>query len=176
MAKARQNIQIMLSSDAISNRVAELARLIEADYANKELVAVGLLKGAYCFMADLVRAVDLDMQIGFLAASSYGSGQASSGDVKILQEIDCHIQGKDVLIVEDIVDTGQTIEAVTKHLHSYSPASLRVCTLLDKPSRRKVNIRADYVGFAIEDYFAVGYGMDVGGKYRDLPYVGKYSG
>ena len=175
MAKIRQNIQLLLSAQAISQRVIELARLIEAHHVGKELILIGLLKGAYCFMADLAREIDLDIQISFMTVSSYGSGQVSSGSIKIIQDIDCAIEGKNVLIVEDIIDTGQTIDAVFKYLQSRLPASVRICTLLDKPSCRKVFVKADYVGFTIEDHFVVGYGMDVDGNYRDLPYIGIYT-
>ena len=175
MVKNRQNVKVLLSEKVISNRVKELARQIEADCGNVELIVIGLLKGACYFFADLTRKLDLNVQIEFIKASSYGSGQVSSGAVAITQDMSCSISGKNVLIVEDIVDTGQTLKAVLNHLWSFSPASIRTCTLVDKPSRRKVSVDVDYIGFTIEDNFVVGYGMDLDGMYRDLPYIGIYS-
>jgi hypoxanthine phosphoribosyltransferase len=176
MANYRKNVQPLIPQGEIARRVAELGFSIAADYAGKELVLVGLLKGAFPFIADLARSIDLDFQVSFMTVSSYGAGQVSSGEIKIVQDIDCPIEGKHVLIVEDIVDTGQTLARVIGHLQARSPASVRVCTMLDKPSRRVVDLAADYVGFAVEDLFVVGYGMDLGGLYRNLPYIGVYSG
>ena len=170
----RRNVQVLISEGEILRRVQEMARHLEGDYKGKELIVVGLLKGACPFLADLARAVDLDIRMDFMKVSSYGSGRESSGNVKIALDIDSDIDGKHVLVVEDIVDTGQTLAVVIKHLQASNPASVRVCSLLDKPSRRKVDVSADYVGFTIEDYFVVGYGMDLDGLYRNLPYVGVY--
>ncbi|MDR2561314.1 MAG: hypoxanthine phosphoribosyltransferase [Holophagales bacterium] len=170
----RSNVTPMISQDAISKRVGEMGRQIANDYAEKNLVLLGMLNGAYTFMADLARAVDLDFQIHFMKASSYGQGQESSGAVNISLASDCPMGGKDILIVEDIVDTGQTLSKVVGFLQGQSPASIRICSFLDKPSRRKVDITIDYIGFTIEDYFAVGYGMDVNEKYRNLPFIGAY--
>jgi hypoxanthine phosphoribosyltransferase len=165
----------MISEEEISQRVKELGRLIESDYSGKDLVVVGLLKGVYPFFADLTRAIDLDFRLGFMRASSYGSGLSSSGEVKIAHDIDVPVSDKDVLIVEDIVDTGLTLSRVIDHLQSRSPASVRVCALLDKPVRRVVDVAVAYVGFSIDDKFVVGYGMDADELYRNLPYVGVYS-
>jgi len=172
----RTNVKPMISQEAISKRVGELGRQIAVDYAEKKLVLLGMLNGAYTFMADLARAVDLDFQIHFIRAASYGQGQESSGAVNISMAPECSMGGKDILIVEDIVDTGQTLTKVVGLLQGHSPASVRICTFLDKPSRRKVDLFVDYIGFTIEDFFAVGYGMDVNEKYRNLPYIGAYSG
>jgi hypoxanthine phosphoribosyltransferase len=176
MANCRKNVQPLIPESEIAKRANELGGRIAADYAGKDLVLVGLLKGAFPFIADLARAIDLDFLVSFMIVSSYGGGQVSSGEVKIVQDIDCPIEGKHVLIVEDIVDTGQTLARVIAHLQPRSPASVRICAMLDKPSRRVVDLAADYVGFAIEDLFVVGYGMDLDGLYRNLPYIGVYSG
>jgi len=170
----RRNVKQMISQDAISKRVGELGRQIADDYAGKDLILLGMLNGAYTFMADLARALDLDFQVHFMKASSYGQGQESSGDVNISLAPECPMNGKDILIVEDIVDTGQTLAKVVGFLQGQSPSSIRICSLLDKPSRRKVDISVDYIGFTIEDVFAVGYGMDVNEMFRNLPYIGAY--
>jgi hypoxanthine phosphoribosyltransferase len=164
----------MLSEEDISQKVGELGRAIGADYSGKDLVVVGLLNGACLFFADLARAIDLDFRLGFMKVSSYGSGLASSGEVKIVQDIDVPISGKNVLLVEDIVDTGRTLSWVMAHLQSHSPASIRVCTLLDKPARRVVDVPVHYAGFSVGDEYVVGYGMDADGLYRNLPFVGVF--
>ena len=174
MMGSRKNVQVLHTAEEISRRVLELGLQIRADYSGKELVAVGLLKGAYSFFADLTRAIDLDFPVSFMTVSSYGPGLESSGEVKIVQDVDTDIRGKEVLIVEDIVDTGQTIAGVIRHLKGYLPASVRICTLLDKPCRRIVDVPVDYVGFTIDDQFVVGYGMDANGLFRNLSYVGVY--
>jgi len=170
----RKNIKPMISQDAVTKRVGELGCQIADDYAEKPLVLLGMLNGAYIFMADLARALDLDFQIHFMKASSYGQSQESSGAVNISLAPSCPMNGKDILIVEDIVDTGYTLAKVVGFLQGQSPASVRICSLLDKPSRRKADISIDYIGFTIEDVFVVGYGMDVNEMYRNLPYIGVY--
>ena len=135
---------------------------------------IGLLNGVFPFIADLVRAMDMDLNISFMQVASYGGGTESTGEVHILKDLDRGIQGRHALIVEDIVDTGLTLFKVGKLLRDREPASLKVCTLLDKPSRRKVQVPVDYVGFTIEDHFVVGYGLDLDDKLRNLPYVGVY--
>jgi len=175
VAMVRQNIQPMISEDEIHQKVKDMGRLIEADYSGSELIVVGLLKGVYPFFADLTRAIDLDLRVCFMIVSSYASELESSGEVKIVQDIDIPIKGKNLLIVEDIIDTGQTLAKVLKHIKAHSPASVRICTLLDKPSRRIVDVPVDYVGFSIEDRFVVGYGLDAKGMYRNLPYIGIYN-
>jgi len=175
MCMIRQNIQPIISEAEIRQKVEELGRQIKADYSGKELVLVGLLKGVYPFFADLARAIDLDFQVCFMRVSSYGLGLASSGDVKILYDVDISISKKNVLIVEDIIDTGQTLAMVLEHLKAQSPASIRICTLLDKPSKRIIEVPVDYVGFSIKDLFVVGYGLDAKEMFRNLPYIGIYN-
>ena len=171
----RQNVQPMITEEEIHQKVKELGRLVEADYSGSELLVVGLLKGVYPFFADLTRAIDLDLRVSFMSVASYGSGLESSGEVKIIQDIDAPISDKNVLIVEDIVDTGHTLAKVIGHIKSKSPASVRICALLDKPGRRIIDVPIDYAGFTIEDVFAVGYGLDADGMYRNLPYIGIYN-
>ena len=175
MALSRPRIRPLLNEAQIHERVLELGAAISRDYAGQDLVVIGLLNGVYPFFADLTRAMDLDIDISFMRASSYGSGQESTGEVKIITDIEKPIRGRHALIVEDIVDTGLTLFKVRKLLLDHEPASLRIVTLLDKPARRRVQVPVDYVGFSIEDHFVVGYGLDLDGKYRNLPYVGIYN-
>lgn len=167
-------VEVLISREKVEERIKELAKEIEKDYAGKELVCVGLLKGSVMFMADLIKAVDLDLRIDFMKVSSYGSGTNSTGVVKILKDVDVDLAGKDVLIVEDIIDTGFTILNVKDFLSKKNPKSVKVCTLLDKPSRRVVEVKGEYVGFEIPDEFVVGYGLDFDEKYRNLPFVGRF--
>ena len=167
-------VEVLISREKVEERIKELAKEIEKDYAGKELVCVGLLKGSVMFMADLIKAVDLDLRIDFMKVSSYGSGTNSTGVVKILKDVDVDLAGKDVLIVEDIIDTGLTIVNVKDFLSKKNPNSVKVCTLLDKPSRRLVEVKGEYVGFEIPDEFVVGYGLDLDEKYRNIPFVGKF--
>jgi hypoxanthine phosphoribosyltransferase len=167
-------VEVLISREKVEERIKELAKEIEKDYAGKELVCVGLLKGSVMFMADLIKAVDLDLRIDFMKVSSYGSGTNSTGVVKILKDVDVDLAGKDVLIVEDIIDTGLTILNVKDFLSKKNPKSVKVCTLLDKPSRRVVEVKGEYVGFEIPDEFVVGYGLDFDEKYRNLPFVGRF--
>lgn len=167
-------VEVLISREKVEERIKELAKEIEKDYAGKELVCVGLLKGSVMFMADLIKAVDLDLRIDFMKVSSYGSGTNSTGVVKILKDVDVDLAEKDVLIVEDIIDTGLTILNVKDFLSKKNPNSVRVCTLLDKPSRRVVEVKGEYVGFEIPDEFVVGYGLDLDEKYRNLPFVGRF--
>ncbi len=168
MAKIKQ----MLSEEQIAKKVVELAKRIEKDFEGEELLVVGILKGASIFVSDLIRKVNLDVNIDFMSVSSYGNGTQSSGIVKILKDLDVIIEGKNVLIVEDIIDSGLTLSNLVATLETRNPKSLKLCTLLDKPQRRKVDIPVDYVGFVIEDKFIVGYGIDWAEKYRNLPYIG----
>ena len=167
-------VEVLISREKVEERIKELAKEIEKDYAGKELVCVGLLKGSVMFMADLIKSIDLDLRIDFMKVSSYGSGTNSTGVVKILKDVDVDLAGKDVLIVEDIIDTGLTILNVKDFLSKKNPNSVKVCTLLDKPSRRVVEVRGEYVGFEIPDEFVVGYGLDLDEKYRNLPFVGRF--
>lgn len=164
----------MISAKAIAARIEALAREIDRAFADTEkLVVVGLLRGSFVFIADLVRELDLPVEVDFLEASSYGSGMESSREVRILKDLRSGIEGRDVLVVEDIVDTGHTLHHVTGLLRSRAPARLKSIALLDKPSRREVDFRADWLGFEIPDEFVVGYGIDFAQRNRNLPYIGK---
>lgn len=162
---------VMLSQGEIENKVTELAKQIEKDYEGQDLLLVGILKGASVFVADLMRKMNLNVNIDFMSVSSYGSGTVSSGTVKILKDLDVDIKDKNVLIVEDIIDSGITLRNLYDTLMTREPRSLKLCTLLNKPARKKVDVNVDYVGFVIEDKFIVGYGIDYDEKYRNLPYI-----
>src|SRR6187399_3622810 len=165
--------EILLTEEQISTRVAELGSRISADYQGRTLTLVSVLKGSLPFMADLMRAIDLPLRIDLMEVSSYGGATTeSSGLVRILKDLSASIAGEDVLIVEDIIDTGLTLNYLIRYLRGKSPATLRICTLLDKPARRLVEIPVDYIGFTIPDQFVVGYGLDYGEVYRNLRYVG----
>ena len=165
-------IDVMISEEEIAKKVEELAKQIEKDYEGEQLLVVGILKGASVFVSDLIRKINLDVNIDFMSVSSYGNGTESSGTVRILKDLDVDIAGKNVLIVEDIIDSGLTLSNLVKELEIRNPKSLKLCILLDKPERRTSNIPVDYVGFVIEDKFIVGYGIDWAEKYRNLPYIG----
>ncbi|MDI6711374.1 MAG: hypoxanthine phosphoribosyltransferase [Thermoanaerobacterales bacterium] len=160
--------RVLVPASAIARRVDELGAQIMADYQGRELLVVGILKGSTIFLADLVRAVDLTVALDFVAISSYGHSTTSSGVVRILKDLEESIEGRHVLIVEDIVDTGLTLNYLRENLLARKPASLRICALLDKPSRRKASVPLDYLGFTIPDEFVVGYGLDYGEHYRNL--------
>jgi hypoxanthine phosphoribosyltransferase len=164
--------KILYSEEQLQTKVRELGAQITADYENKDLVVVGILKGAVVFLSDLIKEIKLPLELDFMVISSYGKSTHASGVVRILKDLDKNIAGKDVLIVEDIVDTGLTLSYLKDNLHTRGPASLKICTLLDKPSRRKVILNPDYRGYSIPDEFVVGYGLDYGERYRNLPYVG----
>jgi hypoxanthine phosphoribosyltransferase len=167
-------IDQMISAKAIAARVEALAREITAHFAGTDkLIVVGLLRGSFVFIADLVREIDLPVEVDFMEASSYGDGTESSREVRILKDLRGEIAGRDVLVVEDIVDTGFTLSHVVRLLKSREPARLEACALLDKPSRREVDIRATWTGFEIPDEFVVGYGIDFAQRNRNLPYIGK---
>jgi hypoxanthine phosphoribosyltransferase len=163
--------EIVFDTDMIARRVVELGRAIQADYADKEPVLLGILKGSYPFLADLSRAINLSLTVDFMAVSSYGSGTKSSGVVRILKDLDASIEGRDVLIVEDIIDSGLTLQYLQRSLSARNPASLEVCALLTKPDRRRVDLPIRYVGFEIPNRFVVGYGLDYAQRYRNLDYV-----
>jgi len=168
------SIEVMISTAEIEQKVAELGAQIQAHYQGSEnLLMVALLRGSAIFMSDLCRAVDLPMSIDFMTASSYGDSTQSSRDVKIVQDLNERIEGRDVIIVEDIIDTGNTLSKVVDMLKLREPKSLTLCTLLDKPSRREVEVDVDWIGFSIPDEFVVGYGIDYAQKYRNLPYIAK---
>ncbi len=163
----------MLSQEVIAARVRELGAQITREYANRNLVLVVVLKGSFLFAADLCRAIELyDLRIDFLGVRSYGEGTETSGVVQITQDLSKPIAGEDVLIVEDIVDTGLTIAHLMDLFRTRQPKSVKVCSLLHKPARARVNVKVDYLGFTIEDKFVVGYGLDFAEKYRNLPYIG----
>ncbi len=172
----KHHIDTLISTQEVTSRIGELAQEINRYYQAQgcqKLVVVGLLRGSFMFMADLVRQLNLPVEVDFLTASSYGLSTESSRDVKILKDLDGEISGKDVLIVEDIIDTGFTLSKVRDILQLREPRSITICTLLDKPSRREVNVPVDWVGFAIPDEFVVGYGIDYAQQYRNLDYIGK---
>ena len=164
--------EVLVSQDAIAAKVKELGARITEDYRGKNVVLVSILKGALPFLADLMREVDLPLALDFLEVSSYGASTESSGVVRILKDLANPIEARDVLVVEDILDTGNTLAFVIDHLRSQHPASVRICTLLDKPARRMVPIEIDYRGFEIADKFVVGYGLDHAERYRNLPFIG----
>ncbi|MDU4961248.1 MAG: hypoxanthine phosphoribosyltransferase [Sporomusaceae bacterium] len=164
--------EILIDKDQLAERVRELGEEISADYAGKEILMIGVLRGAVVFMADLARAISLPVALDFMAVSSYGASTSSSGIVRILKDLDEDLAGKHVLIVEDIIDSGLTLNYLVDNLKSRQPASVRLCTLLNKPSRRKAPVHVDYNGFTIPDYFVVGYGLDFAEKYRNLPFIG----
>ena len=167
-------VDIMISEAEVMARVDTLAEDINAHFADTEkLVVIGLLRGSFVFIADLARRLTLPVEIDFIEASSYGDGTTSSREVRILKDLRAPIEGLDVLVVEDIIDTGYTLSHVTKMLRARKPARLEVCTLLDKPSRREVEVGATFVGFGIPDEFVVGYGIDYAQRNRNLPYIGK---
>ncbi|MCA7015080.1 hypoxanthine phosphoribosyltransferase [Dickeya dadantii subsp. dieffenbachiae] len=171
----KHTVDVMISEQEVKARVAELGRQISEHYRNSgsDMVLVGLLRGSFVFMADLCRAIDLSHEVDFMTASSYGGGMNSSRDVKILKDLDEDIRGKDVLIVEDIIDSGNTLSKVREILQLREPKSLAICTLLDKPSRREVPVPVEWIGFSIPDEFVVGYGIDYAQRYRHLPFIGK---
>ena len=164
--------KVLLSEEEIQARVKEIGAQITKDFADKNVFFLGVLKGCYVFMADLVRCVDLHSSMDFMAVSSYGSGTSTTGAVKITKDLNQDIEGKDVIIVEDILDSGVTLSYLKNYLQGRKPASVSIATLLDKPARRKADIKADYVGFSVPDEFVVGYGLDYAEKYRNLPYIG----
>jgi len=162
---------ILVQPDELQHRIRELGREISRDYEGRDLLLVGVLKGAVFFLSDLMREIDVPCELDFMAVASYGSATDSSGVVRILKDLDAAIEGRDVLIVEDIVDSGLTLQYLFRNLGARNPATLEVCALLTKPERRKVELPTRYVGFEIPDRFAIGYGLDHGERYRNLPYV-----
>ena len=164
--------ELLLSEEQIQKRVAELGRQITEDYKGKEIVLVGVLKGAIVFFTDLARHIEGDVKMDFISCSSYGSSTVSSGVVRILKDLDRPVEGKHVIVVEDIVDTGTTLSYLLENLQARKAASVRLCSLLNKPDRRKVDVHVEYEGFVIPDEFVIGYGLDYDEKYRQLPYIG----
>lgn len=168
--------KVLIAEDDLTRRVRELGAEITRDYAGKDLLLVCVLKGAIFFLADLMRAIDLPLEIDFMAISSYGASTDSSGVVRILKDLDVSLEGRDVLIVEDIIDSGLTLSYLARTLQGRKPASLEICALLTKPSRRRAEVPVRYVGFEIPDEFVIGYGLDYAEHYRNLPYVGVLGG
>jgi len=164
--------QILYDSRALRRRVLALGREITRDYRGRRPLLVGVLRGAAVFLADLIRTIDLPLQIDFISLSSYGTATASSGQVQLVKDLEMSIEGVDVILVEDIVDTGLTLNYLLGNLQSRNPASLRVCALLSKPARRKIEVPIHYLGFEVPDRFVVGYGLDFAGRYRQLAYIG----
>lgn len=173
MGMEQDILKTLIGEEELQQKVKELGIQITKDYQGKKLLLVSILKGSVIFMADLMRAIDTYCRIDFMSVSSYGSGVKTSGVVKIVKDLDIDIQGYDLLIVEDILDSGKTLSYIKKILIERNPKSIRICTLLDKPERRQVeDIKADYMGFEIPDEFVVGYGLDYAETYRNLPYIG----
>ena len=169
----KENIAgVLLDEETLQQKVEELGAQISKDYEGRNLLMVSILKGSVVFMSDLMRHITIPCRIDFMSVSSYGSGVKTTGVVKIIKDLDIPLAGYDLLVVEDILDSGMTLSYILELLQARNPKSIRLCTLLDKPERRKVNIKADYVGFEIPDEFVVGYGLDYDERYRNLPYVG----
>ena len=164
--------EILFTEEQLKTRVKEIARQIETDYAGQEIMLVSVLRGSFVFMADLCRAIDLPCVVDFMSVSSYGSGTSSTGQVKITRDLSEDIAGRNLIVVEDILDSGHTLSHLLKLLEQRRPASIRLCALLDKPERRVAPVELHYRGFAIPDAFVVGYGLDYAEKYRNLPYIG----
>ena len=164
--------KVLISEEELQKRVNEIGAQISRDYAGKKLLLVGILKGSIVFMADLMCAITIPTRIDFMAVSSYGSGVKTSGVVKIIKDLDINLEGYDVLIVEDILDSGMTLNYLVELLKSRNPSSVEICSLLDKPERHKVDVNLKYKGFTIPDEFVIGYGLDYAEKYRNLPFVG----
>jgi len=163
---------VLIDQEELSARIADLAREIRRDFPSGQLHFVCVLKGAFLFLGDLIRAMEGHVTIDFMACSSYGSGTSSTGEVRLSKDLDSGLEGRDVIIVEDIVDTGLTLHYLQEILQARGPRSLRTACLLSKPSRRKIDVKVDYIGFTIEDRFVVGYGLDYAEQYRNLPYIG----
>jgi hypoxanthine phosphoribosyltransferase len=164
--------QVLIDEDALAGRITELADEVSTDYAERDLLLIGVLKGAVFFMADLMRQITVPCEVDFMAISSYGGSTDSSGVVRILKDLDINIRDRDVLVVEDIIDSGLTLQYLMRNLSSREPASLEVCALLTKPARREIEVPVRYVGFEIPNHFVIGYGLDFAERYRNLPYVG----
>jgi hypoxanthine phosphoribosyltransferase len=163
--------EILIESDVLQNRIAELGAEVSREYEGRDLLLVGVLKGAVFFMADLMRELTVPCEIDFMAISSYGAGTDSSGVVRILKDLDANIAGRDVLVVEDIIDSGLTLSYLMRSLRARKPASLEICALLTKPTRREIDVPVKFVGFEIPNRFVIGYGLDFAERYRNLPYV-----
>ena len=164
--------KILFTEEQIKARVEELGKQISEDFRGEDIVVIGLLKGCFMFIADLMRAIDTNVAVDFMVVSSYGSGVVSSGEIKVRKDYSIDIEGKNVLVIDDILDTGRTLAFVKDYLIVKSPKTIKLCTLLDKPSRKTSKVTVDYVGFSVPDEFVVGYGLDYDEKYRNLPFIG----
>ena len=171
MTKGKFTQEILITQEELAAKVKELGQKITEDYKGQSVLLVGILKGSVPFMADLMRQIDLDVTLEFMCVSSYGSSTKSSGVVRIIKDLDVPIEGQNVIIVEDIIDTGLTLDYLKRYLTGKNPKSLKICSILDKPSRRKVEIKGDYICFEVEDKYIVGYGLDMDQHYRNLPYI-----
>ncbi len=172
MSELHDNVSVLISEETLKARVEELGRQITEQYEGKDLVLVGVLKGCFLFLADLARAIDLPLRVDFLGLSSYAGGTESSGVVRITNDLSRPIEGKDVLVVEDIIDTGLTMQYLLENLGTRGPKSVRICSLLFKPENNRIPVEIDHLGFEIPDKFVVGYGLDYDERYRNLPYIG----
>ena len=168
----KDEVKVLISEEDVMKRISEIGAKISEDYAGKELHVICILKGGVFFMCELVKHITVPVTHDFMSVSSYGDGTVSSGRIKIVKDLDDSIEGKEVLIVEDIIDSGRTLSHLLQLLHARNPKSVRLCTLLDKPDRRVVEVPVDYTGFSIPDLFVVGYGLDYAQHYRNLPYIG----
>ena len=164
--------KVLFSKEQLAKRIKELAAQLDKDYAGKTPLMVAILKGSVMFFTDLIREMTLPLEIDFMSISSYGSGVKSAGEVKMIKDLDNKIEGKDVIIVEDIVDSGYTMKYLTHLLEARNPSSIKICALLDKPSRRETDVAVDYKGFEVGNEFVVGYGLDYAARYRNIPFIG----
>ena len=164
--------EVLLTESDLRSKISQIGKMISKDYEGRDLVLIGVLKGSVMFMSDLMKEIEIPCSMDFMAVSSYGTSTKSSGVVRILKDLDFQIEGKDVLIVEDIIDTGVTLKYLVEYLKARKPNSLEVCCLLNKQERRKADISAKYLGFEVPDFFLVGYGLDYAEKYRNLPFIG----
>ena len=171
----KETSRVLIPEDKVDERIAQLGEQISRDYAGKQVHLIGILKGSIFFICELAKRITVPVTMDFMSVSSYGAGTKSSGVVKLIKDLDEPIEGKDVLVVEDIIDSGHTLSYLLKNLSSRNPASIRLCTLLDKPERREVDVEVDYQGFSIPDEFVIGYGLDYDLRYRNLPYIGVLS-
>ena len=171
----KETTRVLIPEDKVDERIAQLGEQISQDYAGRQVHMIGILKGSIFFICELAKRITVPVTMDFMSVSSYGAGTRSSGVVKLIKDLDDPINGKDVLVVEDIIDSGRTLSYLLKNLSSRQPASIRLCTLLDKPERREVDVEVDYQGFRIPDEFVIGYGLDYDQRYRNLPYIGVLS-
>ncbi len=171
----KETVSILIPEDKVDERIAQLGEQISQDYEGRQVHLIGILKGSIFFICELAKRITVPVTMDFMSVSSYGAGTKSSGVVKLIKDLDEPIIGKDVLVVEDIIDSGRTLNYLLKNLSSRQPASIRLCTMLDKPERREVDVEVDYQGFSIPDEFVVGYGLDYDQRYRNLPYIGVLS-